>query len=142
MFKLLRRLWIPLVIVLVFATAAFGVWRLHGIFGSDNINTAAGIKDDSQNIIPKDIVYEITGPAGTTGEVNFLDERSQPQRAEFTTLPWSFKITTTMTSIFANVVAQGDSDNIGCRIIVDGVVRDQQSVNLKNGQTFCLVKSA
>ncbi|ETZ94417.1 conserved membrane family protein, partial [Mycobacteroides abscessus MAB_030201_1061] len=55
--------------VLVVAAAAFGVYRLHGVFGSTNINQAVGIKDDSKNIIPKDIVYEIFGPAGTKGEV-------------------------------------------------------------------------
>ncbi len=73
--------------VLVVAAAAFGVYRLHGVFGSTNINQAVGIKDDSKNIIPKDIVYEIFGPAGTKGEVNYLDDKAQPQRAVFTTLP-------------------------------------------------------
>lgn len=93
--------------VLVVAAAAFGVYRLHGVFGSTNINQAVGIKDDSKNIIPKDIVYEIFGPAGTKGEVNYLDDKAQPQRAVFTTLPWKLTITTTMTSVFANVVAMG-----------------------------------
>ncbi|CPZ73119.1 membrane protein mmpS4 [Mycobacteroides abscessus] len=63
-FKVLTRVWIPLVVVLVVAAAAFGVYRLHGVFGSTNINQAVGIKDDSKNIIPKDIVYEIFGPQG------------------------------------------------------------------------------
>lgn len=85
--------------VLVVAAAAFGVYRLHGVFGSTNINQAVGIKDDSKNIIPKDIVYEIFGPAGTKGEVNYLDDKAQPQRAVFTTLPWKLTITTTMTSV-------------------------------------------
>jgi regulator of RNase E activity RraA len=44
--------------------------------------------------------------------------------------------------VFANVVAQGDSDTIGCRIVVNGVVRDQQSVAGLNAQVFCLDKAA
>jgi hypothetical protein len=42
----------------------------------------------------------------------------------------------------ANIMAQGDSHEIGCRITVDGVVRDEQSRNGHNAQTFCLVLSA
>jgi len=40
--------------------------------------------------------------------------------------------------VFANIVAQGDSDSIGCRIIIDGAVKDERSVN---AYTFCLDKS-
>jgi Mycobacterium membrane protein len=39
-------------------------------------------------------------------------------------------------------VAQGDSDNIGCRIVVNDEVKDETSSDGVNAQTFCLVKSA
>jgi hypothetical protein len=39
-------------------------------------------------------------------------------------------------------MVQGDSDHIGCRITVDGTVRDEKSTDGVNAQTFCLVKSA
>ena len=58
------------------------------------------------------------------------------------TLPWSFELVTTLTAVAANVVAQGDSDTIGCRITVNGDVRDEHSVDAYNAQTSCLVKSA
>lgn len=138
----MKRVWVPLVVLVVIAAASFGVFRLHGVFGSTNINQAIGIKDDSKNIIPKDIVYEIFGPSGTRGEVNYLDDKAQPQRAQFTTLPWTVTITTTMTSVFANVVAMGDGDEIGCRILSNGEVKDEQSVTGHNAQAFCMVKSA
>lgn len=141
-FKILKRVWIPIVILLVFALAGFGVFRLHGAFGGDEINKAIGIKDDSKNIIPKDIVYEVTGPADTQGEVNYLDDKAQPQRAEFTSLPWTLTLTTTQTSVFANVIAMGNSDQIACRILANGVVRDQQSATNRHAQVTCLVKSA
>jgi hypothetical protein len=44
--------------------------------------------------------------------------------------------------VAANVVAQGDSDTIGCRITVNGEVREENSVAAYNAQTSCLVKSA
>lgn len=78
------------------------------------------MKDESEPIILKDVIYEVFGPTETKGQANFLDEHSQPQHADFKTLPWSYPISTTLTSIFANVVAPGDSDTIGCRIIVKG----------------------
>jgi hypothetical protein len=39
-------------------------------------------------------------------------------------------------------MAQGNGDQIGCRITVDGTVRDEKSSDGHNAQTFCLVKSA
>ncbi len=39
-------------------------------------------------------------------------------------------------------MAQSDSGEIGCKITVDGVVREQRNSDGHNAQTFCLVKSA
>ncbi|TDH50665.1 MmpS family transport accessory protein [Mycobacterium talmoniae] len=136
------RAWVPLVVLAIIASAGYAVFRLHGIFGSHNINAAVGDKDDSTNIIPKDVVYEVFGPPGTTGQVHYLDERAQPQRADFRDLPWSFTISTTLPTVFASVVAQGDSATLGCRITVNGAVRDEHSVHTEDAETFCLVKAA
>lgn len=134
-------MWVPLVVMVVVAVAGFAVYRLHGVAGAPKVG-ASDIIDESKPVIPKDVIYQVFGPAGTSGQANFLDENSQPQRADFSTLPWSYTITTKLTSIFANVVAQGDSPTIGCRIIVNGEVRDEQTVNTHDAQAFCLVKSA
>ena len=74
--------------------------------------------------------------------INYLDLNAQPQEVKDTTLPWSITLTTTAPAASANIVAQGDSDNIGCRIIVNDVVKDEKSSDEVNAQTFCLVKSA
>jgi molybdopterin synthase catalytic subunit len=34
------------------------------------------------------------------------------------------------------------SDHIGCRVTVNGTVREEQSADGVNAQTYCLVKSA
>jgi hypothetical protein len=75
-------------------------------------------------------------------DINYLDADAQPQRVDAVTLPWSLMLVTTLTAVSANVVAQGNSDSIGCRIKVNGEVRDERSVDAHNAQTFCLVKSA
>jgi hypothetical protein len=134
------RAWIPLVVVIVVTLAGFAVYRIHGVVGPGKAST--DIIDESKPVIPKDVIYQVFGPEETTGQVNYLDENSQPQHADFTTLPWSYTISTKLTSIFANLVAQGDSGTIGCRIIVNGEVRDEQTVNTHDAQVFCLVKSA
>lgn len=129
-----------MVVVLVGTLAAFAGFRIHAVMAPKPALTA--FIDESRPVIPKDVIYEVFGPEGTVGQVNYLDENSQPQRADFTTLPWSFTISTKLTSIFANVVAQGDSSSIRCRITVNGEVRDEQTVDTHNAQVFCLVKSA
>ncbi|CAJ1502891.1 MmpS family transport accessory protein [[Mycobacterium] holstebronense] len=129
-----------MVVVLVATLAGFAGFRIHAVMAPKPAPTA--FIDESRPVIPKDVIYEVFGPEGTAGQVNYLDENSQPQRADFTTLPWSFTISTKLTSIFANVVAQGDSSSIGCRITVNGEVRDEQTVDTHNAQVFCLVKSA
>lgn len=142
MTRLVKRVWIPLVMVIVVAVAAFTVSRLHGIFGSNMYRPDVGNADAIVQFNPKRVLYEIFGPAGTVADINYLDADAQPQRVDGATLPWSFELVTTLTAVAANVVAQGDSDTIGCRITVNGEVRDEHSVDTYHAQTSCLVKSA
>ena len=139
---LVKRMWVPMVMVVVVAVGALTVSRLHGVFGSDMYKPDSGNADAIVQFNPKRVLYEIFGPAGTVADINYLDADAQPQRVDGATLPWSLMLTTTLTAVAANVVAQGDSDTIGCRITVNGDVRDQHSVDSYHAQTSCLVKSA
>lgn len=132
-----------LVAVVVVAVAGFSVYRLYGIFGSHN--GASADREISSEIIPfnpKEVVLEVFGAPGTVATINYLDVNAQPQQVVDTTLPWSYTITTTQPAVFANVVAQGDSAFIGCRIKVNGVVTDERVVNRVTAYTFCLDKSS
>jgi hypothetical protein len=91
---------------------------------------------------PKILVYEVFGPAGSTAKIDYLDADANTHEIDAAPLPWSITISTTLPSVSGNIMAQGDSDQIGCRITVDGVVRDEKSRDGHNAQTFCLVKSA
>ena len=139
---LVKRMWVPMVMVVVVAVAALTVSRLHGVFGSDMYKPDSGNADAIVQFNPKRVLYEIFGPAGTVADINYLDADAQPQRVDGATLPWSLMLTTTLTAVAANVVAQGDSDSIGCRITVNGDVREEHSVDGHHAQTSCLVKSA
>jgi hypothetical protein len=41
-----------------------------------------------------------------------------------------------------NIVAQGDSDRVGCRIVVNGVVKAETMSHEVNAFTLCLLKAA
>ncbi|BBA86577.1 MULTISPECIES: MmpS family protein [Mycobacterium] len=139
----LKRTWIALVILAVVVIAAFSVNRLRSYFGvHDDRPLTSGVSDDIKPFNPKHVVYEVFGPPGTVANINYLDVEAQPQRVSGVTLPWTLAVTTTLPSVSVNVVAQGDTDQIGCRIIVNGEVKDERSENEVNAQTFCLVKSA
>jgi hypothetical protein len=131
-----------LVAVLVVAVAAFGIYRLHGIFGShDNASANSGLANEIVPFNPKSVVLEVFGAPGAVATINYLDVNAQPQQVKDAPLPWSFTITTTEPAVVANVVAQGNGDTLGCRITINGDVKDQRTVNKVDAYTFCLDKS-
>lgn len=143
MLKVLRRFWVPLLVVAVVLLGVFVVDRLRGVFGKTELTRpGAGLVNDPEPFNPKEVKYEIFGQPGATATVNYLDLDAQPQKAENVALPWSLTLTTTAPAASANIVAQGDGDSISCRITVDGVVKDEKTTDGLNAQTFCLVKSA
>jgi hypothetical protein len=131
-----------LVTALVVAAAGFVVYRLHGISGDHPDTAPAGVvANDIKPFNPKHVVLEVFGVPGAVATINYLDVKAQPQRVDDAALPWSYDIITTEPAVSTNVVAQGNSDSIGCRIIIDGAVKDERSVNTMNAYTFCMDKS-
>lgn len=140
--RLLKKAWMPLVILVVAAAAAFTVERLHGVFGkTETTRPGSGLANDPEPFDPKTVVYEIFGPPGAVATVNYLNLDAEPQIARDVVLPWSVTLTTTAPAAAANIVAQGNSDTIGCRITVDGEIKDERVSTGVSAQTFCIVKS-
>jgi hypothetical protein len=140
--RMAKRGWIALVLLVVLTVSAFGVVRLHHIFASQDLNANAGAGIEIVQFNPKVVTYEVFGPPGTTASINYWDAEANTHQINGAPLPWSYTISTTLPAVSANIVVQGDSDQIRCRITVDGVVRDEKTSNGVNAQTFCLVKSA
>lgn len=141
MIGVVKRAWIPLLIVVVVVVAGFTVQRIRGFFGSDGvIVTPRNFADDPEPFDPKVVTYEIFG-SGTYADINYLDLASKPQRVDGAALPWMLTLSTTAPSVFPNIVAQGDGTTIGCRITVDDEVKDENFSTGVHAQTFCLVKS-
>jgi len=92
----LSRRWMVLVSVAVIAVAGFAVYRLHGIFASEDVtSTPSGSGNDIVPFNPKHVVLEVFGPPGTVATITYLDVDAQPQRADAVTLPWAYDTTTT-----------------------------------------------
>lgn len=143
MLVFLKKAWVPLVVVVAVILGGGAVSRLRGVFGSDEVFTATGSSAEPlQPSHVKQVTYEVYGPSDTSGSVSYLDNKAEPQRATFTGLPWTYTVTTTVPAVLANVVAQGSGDNIGCRITVNGELKDEKSSAGHNAQTSCLVKAA
>ncbi|MCX2929368.1 MmpS family transport accessory protein [Mycobacterium sp. CVI_P3] len=139
---LIQRGWMLVVTVAVVAAAGFAVSRLHAVFGARHpTSTGGALADEIVPFNPKRVVVEVFGPPGTTATITYTDVNAQPQRADAVSLPWSYDTTTAQPAVFVNVSAQRDSDSLGCRISIDGVVKDERSVNTMNAHTYCLDKS-
>jgi hypothetical protein len=140
-FRLLKKAWIPLTLVVVVALGAYAILRIRSS-GEHEPNLAEG-SGITENFNPKHIKYEVTGSGGTVN-INYLDENGQPNLIENAPLPWSFTIVTTLPSMSANIMAQGDRDvsGLGCRVTVDDKVRDDRTSNdTVKPFIYCLVKS-
>ncbi|BBX67526.1 MmpS family transport accessory protein [Mycolicibacterium psychrotolerans] len=138
----LGRRWTLVLAVVVIAVAGFTVYRLRGIFASEDV-TATASGSDSQIVPfnPKHVVLDVFGAPGTTATITYLDVHAQPQKAVDVPLPWSYDAVTTDPAVFVNVAAQANGDTIGCRITIDDAVKDENQVNTLNAYTFCLDKS-
>jgi hypothetical protein len=140
--NVLKRTWIPILVVIVVLVGGFVVMRVKTFFGApDPASQSSKPAEDTKPFNPKVVKYEISGN-GTYADINYLDLDSQPVRVDGAALPWTLTLSTTDPSVFPNIVAQGDSTDISCRITVDDVVKNENTSNGVTAQTFCLVKSA
>ncbi len=139
----LKRYWVVLVVVVALVAAGAAVSRLRGLFDTDRpLSPDAGHADQIVPINTKRVTYEVIGPRGATGRVSYLDDNGATHEVAFSELPWSVTVTTTDPGMLANVVAQGDVATLGCRILVDGKVVEEQHAVGRDAQAFCLEKAA
>jgi hypothetical protein len=139
--RIAKVLWIPLVLIVVLAVSGLVVSRLHKQFASQDLNANAGAGIEIVQFNPKVMVYDVYGSPGTTAQISYFDPDANVHSIT-TPLPWSVTLSTTLPTVSANLMARADGDEIGCRVTVNGIVREEQSANGVDAQTYCLVKSA
>jgi hypothetical protein len=141
MTTLLRRTWLPILIVVAVGVGGAAVTQFRSVFGSNPVVVTPKSSDSAADFNPKVVTYEVFG-SGSTAVINYLDLDGKPQRVVSADLPWTLRLTTTSPSASPNLLAQGDGHDISCRITVDDEVKDERTVTGANAETFCLVKSA
>ena len=142
MIGVLKRAWMPLLIVVVLAVGGFTVHRIRTFFGSEGILTTPKVfAEDPEPFDPKVVKYEVWG-SGTYANINYLDLDAKPQRTDNAALPWSLTLETTAPSAAPTILAQGDGNSISCRIIVDDEVKDERTATGVDALTYCFVRSA
>ena len=84
----LKKIWIPIVLVVVLAVSGLVVSRLHKMFASQDLNAGAGAGIEIVQFNPKVMVYDVYGAPGTTAQISYFDPDAN---VHFITapLPWS-----------------------------------------------------
>lgn len=138
---MLKRAWLPALVVVAVALGAVSVAQLRSVFGSDGAVVTPVGSDTAAKFNPKVVTYEVFG-SGSTAVINYTDLNGLPQRTGEVSLPWSLRLETTVPSVMPNLIAQGDGVSIGCRVTVDDEVKDERTSEGVNPATYCLVKAA
>lgn len=136
-----KRVWLPVLVIAAVAVGAVTVANLRSVFGSDKAIVTPVDADTAENFNPKVVTYEIFG-SGSTATINYADLDGKPQRTGEVSLPWSLTLETTLPSVMPNIMAQGDGRSITCRVTVDDEVKDERTAEGLNAATYCLVKAA
>ncbi|MHA3020502.1 MmpS family transport accessory protein [Mycobacterium sp. BMJ-28] len=134
-------MWIPVVLIVVLAVSGLVVSRLHKMFASEDLNANSGAGIEIVQFNPKVVVYDVYGAPGSTAQISYFDPDANVHSVT-APLPWSVTLSTTLPTVSANLMARTDGEQIGCRVTVNGTVREEQSADGISAQTYCLVKSA
>jgi hypothetical protein len=137
----LKKVWIPVVLIVVLAVSGLVVARLHKMFGSEDLNANAGSGVEIVQFNPKVLVYDVDGSPGSTARISYFDPDANVHYVEVP-LPWTVTLSTLLPTVSASLMAQTSGDQIHCKVTVNGDVREEQSADGINAQTYCLVKSA
>lgn len=141
--RLFSKLWLPAVALVMIAVIGYGVNKVR--HSSDAIShppSTSSIPATVVQINPKNVTYEVFGDLGGGGRVVYANLDSQPTAVTLTALPWSHSMTTMSPSVTLSLVTQVDGSSLGCRIIVNGEVRDEQSVAHDGAAVACTVTAA
>lgn len=141
--RALGKLWRPAVILAVLAVVAYGVNTIRG--NNESISHPAmpsTIPATVVQINPKNVTYEAFGNLGGGGKVVYANLDSQPVEVGLASLPWSHSDTTMSPSATLSLVMQVDGDSAGCRILVNGQVRDEHLVSHPSAAVACTVTAA
>ncbi|WP_083341684.1 MmpS family transport accessory protein [Mycobacterium talmoniae] len=136
-------MWLPVAILVVLAFVAFGVSRVRSM--SEAISYPPATDTIAPTVVPinpKNVTYQVFGDLGGAGKVVYADLDGAPIEVALTSLPWSYTETTTSPAVTLSLVTQVDGSSVGCRILVNGEVRDERTVAHAAAAAACTVTAA
>jgi hypothetical protein len=137
----LGKAWLPLVAVVVLSLGALCMLKTHQASAPGPV-LAVNPPQAPEEFTPKRLTYELFGDVGSGGMLDYIDIDGHPHMVDLTDLPWSHTETTTLTVVSGSISAQVHGGQVGCRMLVDDVVRDEQSATRQDADVTCRVKSA
>ena len=137
----LARFWLPLVIVVAVGVGALDMLKVHQMSAPGPAVTVNDAQAPEQ-FTPKALTYELDGSLGGGGMLSYIDIDGHPHTVQLNELPWSHTETTTLTVVSGSISAQVRGGEVHCRILVNGIVREQQSASRQDADVTCRVKSA
>ncbi len=137
----LGRAWLPLVAVVALGVGGVGMWKVHEASAPGPVIAVNG-PQAPEEFTPKQLTYELFGSLGDGGMLDYIDIDGHPHKVDLTSLPWSHTETTTLTVVSGSISAEVHGGQVGCRMLVNGVVRDEQSATRQDADVTCRVKSA
>lgn len=133
--------WMPLVAVVALTVGGLGMWKVHQASEPGPVLTVNKPQAPPE-FTPKKLTYELFGSVGSGGIVSYVDIDGHPHEVDLTDLPWSHDETTMLSVVSGSISAQVHGGRVGCRILVDDVVRDEHSSDRQEADVTCRVKSA
>ena len=139
--KLLARTWMPLVAVIAIGVGTLCMVKVHHASQPGPV-LAVNPPQAPPEFTPKTLTYEVFGNVGSGGLLSYVDISGHPHKVDLTELPWSHTETTTLTMVSSSISVQVHGGTVGCRMKVNGVVRDEKSDDHGDADVACRVKSA
>lgn len=131
----------PLVAVIAVGVGLLCMYKVHQFSQPEPVITVNPPQAPEQFNV-KRLTYEVFGSPGTSGKLVYVDIEGHPHQVDVTALPWSHTETTTLTVASGSISVHVHGGQVGCRMLVDGIVRDQQSSSHPDADVECRVKSA
>ncbi|APA77107.2 MULTISPECIES: MmpS family transport accessory protein [Mycobacterium avium complex (MAC)] len=137
----LARIWMPLVAVVAVGVGLLCMYKVHQFSEPEPVITVNGPQAPEQFNL-KRITYEVFGSVGQGGKLVYVDIDGHPHQVDITTLPWTHTESTTLSVASGSISVHVHGGQVGCRMLVNDVVRDEQSGNHQDADVQCRVKSA
>ncbi|TXI52030.1 MAG: hypothetical protein E6Q54_19325 [Mycolicibacter arupensis] len=139
--SVLARVWMPLVAVVALSLGALSMWKVHQMSAPEPVLTVNPPQAPEQ-FNPKKLTYEVFGAAGDSALISYVDISGHPHTVEPDSLPWNYDESTMLSVVSGSISVQVHGDFVGCRILVDDVIRDEHTNTHANADITCRVKSA